>query len=405
MDMSLRAAIEDIQQGKMIILVDDESRENEGDIVIAAEKVNPEDINFMAKEARGIICLALEPSQVDKLNLPLMSQVVRSPIDPAFTVSIDAACGVTTGVSAADRAVTVHAAISDDVIPGAIVVPGHVFPLRGRSGGVLRRAGHTEGSVDLARIARLKPAAVICEIMNDDGTMARMPDLELFAKKHGLRIVTIADIIRHRLQTEKLIRKVTSAHLPTKFRGSGDGLFELVIYENIVDGMEHVALVKGEVSQTEPALVRVHSECLTGDLLGSDRCDCGAQYQRSIEMISDAGSGVLLYMRQEGRGIGLTNKIKAYHLQDTKGLDTVDANKALGFIPDLRDYGIGAQILYDLGVRKIKLLTNNPKKVIGLEAYGLEIVERIPIEINPTASNKQYLRTKRDKLGHILELV
>ena len=405
MHMNLNKAIEDIQQGRMIILVDDEGRENEGDLVVAAEKATSEDINFMAKHARGIICLSLEPAQVDKLNISLMSQVVRSPIDPAFTVSIDAAKGITTGVSAADRATTIHAAISDDVTPEDVIVPGHVFPLRAKSGGVLRRAGHTEGSVDLMGIAQLKPAAVICEIMNDDGTMARMPDLELFAKKHNLRIVSIADIIGCRLQTEKLIKRVTSAHLPTKFRGNGDGLFELAIYANIIDGVEHVALVKGTISQTEPTLVRIHSECLTGDLLGSERCDCGPQYQRSLEMISNAGSGVLLYMRQEGRGIGLVNKIKAYHLQDTKGLDTVDANKALGFIPDLRDYGIGAQILHDIGVRKLKLLTNNPKKVVGLEAYGLEIVERIPIEINPTASNKYYLKTKRDRLGHMLELV
>ena len=400
----LEPAISDIRQGKMIILVDDEGRENEGDLVVAAEKVTPEAINFMAKYARGIICLALAPEIVDRLHLSLMS-AEQSHIDPAFTVSIDAKRGVSTGVSASDRAITIKQAISDDSFPQDFRVPGHVFPLRAKTGGVLRRTGHTEGSIDLVKLAGFKPAAAICEIMNDDGTMARLPDLEKFASVHGLRIVSIADLIRHRLGSERLVRHLASAKLPSRFAGTGDGQFEIAVFENTVDGTQHLALIKGPLSSEKPVLVRVHSECLTGDLFGSERCDCGPQLHRSIEMISEKGNGVILYMHQEGRGIGLVNKIKAYHLQDTTGVDTVEANERLGFRPDLRDYGIGAQILLDLGIKKMCLMTNNPKKVVGLEGYGLEIVERIPIEITPSDRNRFYLKTKREKLGHLLELV
>ncbi len=390
--------LEDLRQGKMIILVDDEDRENEGDLCIAAEKVTPDAINFMAKYGRGLICLALDPDIVDRLKLQPMVYDNRSPYKTAFTVSIEARHGVTTGISAADRAHTILTAIADDAKPEDLVQPGHVFPLRARRGGVLFRTGQTEGSVDLARLAGLKPAAVICEIMKDDGTMARMPDLEIFAKEHGLKIATVADVIAYRMRTESFVHKVAETVLPTRY-----GEFKAVVFVNDIDDYEHIALVKGEIDPEKEVLVRVHSQCTTGDVFGSFRCDCGDQLHKSMEIIEKEGIGVILYMQQEGRGIGLANKIKAYALQD-KGLDTVEANEKLGFKPDLRDYGVGAQILVALGVRKMRLLTNNPKKIIGLEGYGLKVVERIPIETEPRPQNMKYLLTKCQKLGHYLNL-
>jgi len=392
---TIEEALEDIKQGKMIVVVDDEDRENEGDLILAAEKVTPEAINFMAKYGRGLICLAIAPEIAERLQLPLQPRRGVDPYGTAFTVSIEARYGVTTGISAYDRAHTIKVAIDENSGPEDIVTPGHVFPIVARKGGVLVRAGHTEAAVDLARLAGLKPAGVICEIMKDDGTMARMPDLEKFAEEHGLKIITIRDLIAYRIKNESLVKREVETVLPTKY-----GTFKLIAYSNFIDNATHIALVMGEITE-EPVLVRVHSECLTGDVFGSLRCDCGPQLHKAMELIAKEGRGVILYLRQEGRGIGLLNKLKAYKLQD-EGKDTVEANIALGFKPDLRDYGIGAQILRDLGVRRMRLMTNNPRKIIGLEGYGLKVVERIPLEIPPKPENYRYLKTKKEKLGHLI---
>jgi len=396
----VEAAIAAMRAGRMVIMTDDEDRENEGDLCLAAEKVTPEAVNFMARYGRGLVCLSLTEERVRALRLPLMvdESANSSGFGTAFTVSIEAREGVTTGISAKDRAHTILTAVRDDCRPEDLARPGHVFPLRARKGGVLVRAGQTEGSVDLARLAGLKPAGVICEVMNDDGTMARMPELEKLAGEHDIPLVSVADLIAYRMLKDALVRRAAEAPLPTVY-----GEFRAVAYENDVDQHQHVALVKGKWREGEAVLVRVHSKCLTGDVFGSERCDCGPQLHAALAQIERAGKGVLLYLDQEGRGIGLANKLKAYNLQDG-GLDTAEANVRLGFKPDLRDYGIGAQILRELGVRKMRLLTNNPKKIVGLEGYGLEVVERVPIEMPATRRNRAYLVTKRDKMGHLLTL-
>ena len=405
--ITIDKAIEDIRQGKMVILVDDEDRENEGDLTVAAEKVTPEVVNFMAKHGRGLICLSLTSEKVKALNLPPMSDNNTSRFQTAFTVSIEARHGVTTGISAADRATTILTAVADDAKPSDLVRPGHVFPIRARKGGVIVRSGQTEGSVDLARLAGLKPAGVICEIMNEDGSMARVPELLKFCKKHNLKIASITKLIEYRLQRESQIKRVECVNLPTDY-----GEFKLIGYESVTSPEPHLALCKGGVGQLdengetiehdEPVLVRVHSECMTGDLFHSQRCECGYQLVTAMKMIEEAGKGALIYLRQEGRGIGLTNKLRAYKLQE-QGLDTVEANLELGLMADKRDYGIGAQICRDLGLRKIRILTNNPKKVSRLEVYGIKVVEQIPLMAEPSKHNIDYLRAKKYRLGHILD--
>jgi 3,4-dihydroxy 2-butanone 4-phosphate synthase / GTP cyclohydrolase II len=393
---TIEEAIEEIRRGRMVVVCDGEDRENEGDLVLAAQFATPEAVNFMAKEARGLICLALTPQRCDELGLDLMAAKNEEPLQTAFTVSIEAAEGVTTGISAHDRARTVQVAIDPHSGPEDIVQPGHVFPLKAKSGGVLERTGHTEASIDLARLSGLIPAGVICEIMNEDGTMARVPDLVPYCEQHGLKMITVADLIAYRRRTEKLIERVVSTRLPTAY-----GEFTAVGYRSLVDDKHHVAMVKGEVAGTEDVLVRVHSECLTGDVFHSLRCDCGEQLAAALAMIEREGRGVLLYLSQEGRGIGLLNKLRAYKLQED-GFDTVEANLKLGLPADLRDYGIGAQILGDLGLTSLRILTNNPKKIVGMEGYGLSVTEQVPIESVPNPHNEDYLRAKRDKLGHAL---
>ena len=397
--LTIEEAIEQIKAGHMVILVDDEDRENEGDLTIAADAVTPEAINLMAKYARGLICLSLTGEKIDALDLPMMVDNNTSPFGTGFTVSIEARCGVSTGISAHDRATTILTAVAEDAQPKDLVRPGHIFPLRAKDGGVIVRAGQTEGSVDLARLAGRKPAGVICEIMDEDGTMARMPALEKFSEEHGIGICTIADLIEYRMRIESFVRRAAETVIPTPHAGD----FKMVVYENDVDNLLHIAMVKGEIDPDEPVLVRVHSECLTGDIFGSMRCDCGEQLMRAMQMMDQEGKGVFLYIRQEGRGIGLVNKIKAYALQE-QGLDTVEANRELGFKPDMRNYGIGAQILVDLGVRKMRLLTNNPKKMVGLEGYKLTIEEQVPIEIPPNEHNRCYLECKKLKMGHLLNV-
>jgi 3,4-dihydroxy 2-butanone 4-phosphate synthase/GTP cyclohydrolase II len=392
---SVEEAISDIKAGRFIIVLDDENRENEGDLVIAAEKATPEAINFMVRHARGLVCMPMTGERLDELELPLMTLQNTESMQTAFTLSVDARASTTTGISAFDRAATVKALIDPETKRCDIVTPGHLFPLRAKEGGVLRRSGHTEACIDLARLAGLNPAGVICEIMNEDGSMARLAELEKFAEKHGLKMLTIESLIRYRMQRECLIRKVSDVSLPTDY-----GSFRVIGYESILDGQCHLALVAGDPASSD-ALVRVHSECLTGDVFSSLRCDCGEQLRRALRLISQSGNGVLLYMRQEGRGIGLANKLRAYALQDA-GSDTVEANNELGYAADLRDYGIGAQILVDLGIKEMRLLTNNPRKVIGLEGYGLKIIERVALEIEPNSINRRYLETKRDKLHHLL---
>lgn len=398
--LTIEQAIEDVKQGKMVILVDNEDRENEGDLTMAAEAVTPEAINFMATYGRGLICLSMTKEKLEKLALPMMVKDNTSQFETGFTVSIEAKEGVTTGISAADRAHTVLTAVADDAKPSDLVMPGHIFPLRAREGGVMVRIGQTEGSVDLARLAGLKPAGVICEIMDDDGTMARMPSLKIFAKKHNIGICTVADLVEYRLKTESFVKKAAQTEIPTKFGGD----FKIIAYENELDNLTHIALVKGEIDPEQTTLVRVHSECMTGDIFGSLRCDCADQLHKAMDIINKEGSGVILYLRQEGRGIGLVNKLKAYEYQ-RQGYDTVEANRKLGFGDDMRDYGIGAQILVDLGIKKMRLLTNNPKKMIGLEGYGLSVVAQVPIEIEPNEYNKGYLKCKQLRMGHTLKIV
>ncbi|MBI4216699.1 MAG: bifunctional 3,4-dihydroxy-2-butanone-4-phosphate synthase/GTP cyclohydrolase II [Chloroflexi bacterium] len=393
---TIEEALEDIRAGKFVIIVDDEDRENEGDLVIAAEKCSPEAINFMAKHGRGLICVALTGERLDNLRLPLMVQDNTSPFGTAFCVSVEAKHKVTTGISAHDRAATVRALLDPATQPEDLTRPGHMFPLRAREGGVLVRAGQTEASVDMARLAGLQPAGVICEIMDEDGTMARRPRLEVFSAQHGIKIISVAQLIAYRRRHERLIQRLAEAKLPTRY-----GDFKIVAYKSTIDPEEHVALVMGDITGPDPVLVRVHSECLTGDVFGSQRCDCGSQIALALQAIAKVGRGVFVYMRQEGRGIGLVNKLRAYGLQDN-GMDTVEANQHLGFPADLRDYGIGAQILVDLGLAKIRLLTNNPRKVIGLEGYGLQVMDRVPIVAPPHENNVAYLETKRRKLGHIM---
>ncbi len=396
---SIEQAIDEIRRGRMVIVVDDEDRENEGDLTLAAEKVTPEAINFMARFGRGLICLALTEERCNQLELPLMVETNTSPYGTAFTVSIEARGKISTGISAADRSATIRTAIDPRTRPEDLLRPGHIFPLRARRGGVLKRAGQTEASVDLAKLAGLTPAGVICEVMNDDGSMARVPDLTKFSAEHGLLMVTVADLISHRLRNETLVKEVAAPRLPTEY-----GEFRIHAYRSDVTGDENIALVMGTIDPEEAILVRVHSQCLTGDIFGSARCDCGPQLNQALARIGIEGRGILLYLLQEGRGIGLINKLRAYELQD-QGQDTVEANEHLGFRPDQRDYGIGAQILRNLGVRKMRLMTNNPSKYIALDGYGLEIVERVQLEVPPTDASRDYLRTKRDKLGHLLKLV
>ena len=394
---SVEEAVDDFRQGKFILVLDDDARENEGDLMIAAEKVTPEAINFMAKYGRGLICMPMTAKRLSELQIPLMTSANTESMGTAFTVSVDARHKTTTGISAFDRAETIRALIDPNTTRADIATPGHLFPLRAKEGGVLRRAGHTEACVDLARLAGLYPAGAICEIMDEDGSMARRPQLEAFSLRHGIKMMTVEALISYRMRREKLVRRVAEVNMPTEY-----GCFNAIGYESVVDGQCHMAMVIGD-PMAEDALVRVHSECLTGDVFGSKRCDCGEQLKKALRMIAENGNGVLLYMRQEGRGIGLANKLRAYHLQD-QGSDTVEANEKLGYPADLRDYGIGAQILADLGLTKMRLLTNNPRKMIGLQGYGLNIVGRVPLEIEPNDINRRYLETKRDKLHHLLLL-
>lgn len=396
---TVEEALEDIRKGKIVIVVDDEDRENEGDMIVAAEKVNSQHINFMATHARGLICLSLTKKRIEELQIPDFSHLNTSKMGTPFVAPIDAKKGVSTGSSTYDRARTIKVAIDPKTTHDDLAIPGHVHVLKAQEAGVLRRAGHTEAAVDLARLAGLYPAGVLCEIMDDDGSMARLPKLFEIAENFNLKIITIADLIKYRIKRERLVKRVANVNLPTKF-----GVFRLYAYEDIVDENVHLALLYGEPEGKDNVLVRVHSECVTGDILHSLRCDCGEQLERAMEMIRDEGEGVLVYMRQEGRGIGLLNKLKTYELQE-RGLDTIEANEAIGFPPDLRDYGIGAQILLDLNLKKIRLLTNNPSKIVGLKGYGIEIVERVPIEVEPNENNKEYLKIKKEKMGHLLEKI